>query len=183
MQPRHHRQAQPSTLSPPASHLGRPHQLDRPPPFGYDPATIYKGADHPGFGLLKLTPWRIELAILPGESESGTQKKHRKIGKKSIKISRMKRAQTTHGHPEKCVAKSERNPSKSLALTPSNQILYKPASHPAASTPTPLANRSLHALSASGCIGRRKHSGKGKPVKRLRLEFVMTPTTVLPEMT
>jgi len=130
-----------------------------------------------------LTPWRIELANLPSESESGTQKTPRKIGKKSVKISRVEILQTTHNHPEKCVAKSERNPSKSLALTPSNQILYKPASHPAASTPTPLANRSLHALSASGCIGRRKHSGKGKPVKRLRLEFVMTPTTVLPEMT
>ena len=105
----------------------------------------------------------------------------RKIGKKSTKISRTEILQITHDHPKKCVAKSERNPPKSLALTPSNQILYKPASHPAASTP--LANRSLHALSASGCVGRRKHSGKGKPVKRLRLEFVMTPTTVLPEMT
>jgi hypothetical protein len=46
-----------------------------PPPLVYDPTTIYKGADHPGFGLLKLTPWRIELANLPGEPESGTQKK------------------------------------------------------------------------------------------------------------
>ena len=35
-----------------------------------------------------LTPWRIELANLPSESESGTQKTPRKIGKKSVKISR-----------------------------------------------------------------------------------------------
>src|SRR5437870_3976969 len=62
-----------------------------------------------------LTPWRIELANLPSESESGTQKTPRKIGKKSVKISRVEILQTTHDHPEKCVAKSERNPSKSLA--------------------------------------------------------------------
>ena len=30
-----------------------------------------------------LTPWRIELANLRSESESGTQKTPRKIGKKS----------------------------------------------------------------------------------------------------
>jgi general stress protein 26 len=38
-----------------------------PPPLGFDPAPIYHGADHPDFGLLKLTPWRIELANLPDE--------------------------------------------------------------------------------------------------------------------
>jgi hypothetical protein len=32
-----------------------------PPSFVYDPITIYKGADHPGFGPLKLTPCRSEL--------------------------------------------------------------------------------------------------------------------------
>ncbi len=78
-----------------------------------------------------LTPWRIELANLPSESESGTQKTPRKIGKKSVKISRMEILQTTHDHPEKCVAKSERNPPKSLALTPSNQVLHEPASEAA----------------------------------------------------
>ncbi|MFP6806485.1 MAG: pyridoxamine 5'-phosphate oxidase family protein [Pseudomonadales bacterium] len=35
-----------------------------PPPLGYDPAMIWKGADDPEFGLLKLTPWRIELSSL-----------------------------------------------------------------------------------------------------------------------
>ncbi|HEX6555185.1 MAG TPA: pyridoxamine 5'-phosphate oxidase family protein [Ktedonobacteraceae bacterium] len=83
--------------------------------LGYDAATIYKGADYPAFGLLKLTPWRIELAKLPAESESGTQKNHHKIGKKTVKISHTKKAQITHNHPKKCVAKSERNPPDSLA--------------------------------------------------------------------
>src|SRR5437667_11014455 len=65
----------------------------------------------------------------------------RKIGKKSTKISRTEILQITHGHPEKCVANAERNPPKYLALTPTNQMLYKPATHPAPSTPTPQANR------------------------------------------
>jgi general stress protein 26 len=33
-----------------------------PPPLGYDPAPIFKAADDPNFGILKLTPWRIVLA-------------------------------------------------------------------------------------------------------------------------
>ena len=33
-----------------------------PGPLGYDPAIIWKGPDDPVFGLLKLTPWRIELS-------------------------------------------------------------------------------------------------------------------------
>ena len=33
-----------------------------PPPLGFDPATIFKTADNPEYGLLKFTPWRIELA-------------------------------------------------------------------------------------------------------------------------
>jgi general stress protein 26 len=33
-----------------------------PPPLGYDPAPIFHSVDHPDFGLLKLTPWRVELA-------------------------------------------------------------------------------------------------------------------------
>ena len=32
-----------------------------PPPLGYDPAPFFHSPDHPAFGLLKLTPWRIEL--------------------------------------------------------------------------------------------------------------------------
>ena len=33
-----------------------------PPPLGYDPQIIWRGGvDDPGYGLLKLTPWRIEL--------------------------------------------------------------------------------------------------------------------------
>jgi general stress protein 26 len=33
-----------------------------PPPLGYDPQIIWQGGvDDPGYGLLKLTPWRIEL--------------------------------------------------------------------------------------------------------------------------
>ena len=33
-----------------------------PEPYGYDPGTIWThGPDDPAFGVLKLTPWRIEL--------------------------------------------------------------------------------------------------------------------------
>jgi len=33
-----------------------------PPPLGYDPAIIWQGGpEDPTYGLLKLTPWRIEL--------------------------------------------------------------------------------------------------------------------------
>jgi len=38
---------------------------ETPPPVGFDPAPIYESSDHPNFGLLKLTPWRIELYIPP----------------------------------------------------------------------------------------------------------------------
>lgn len=34
---------------------------DTPPPLGFDPAPIYGSVDNPEFGLLKLTPWRIEV--------------------------------------------------------------------------------------------------------------------------
>lgn len=33
-----------------------------PPPLGYDPTPIFKAVDDPNFGMLKLIPWRIELA-------------------------------------------------------------------------------------------------------------------------
>jgi hypothetical protein len=31
------------------------------PPAGFDLAKIFKGVDDPEFGVLKFTPWRIEL--------------------------------------------------------------------------------------------------------------------------
>ena len=38
---------------------------DTRPPYGYDPAIIWQaGPDDPEYGLLKLTPWRIELCAL-----------------------------------------------------------------------------------------------------------------------
>lgn len=39
-----------------------------PPPMGFDPEPHYGDIDHEYFGLLKLTPWRIELYTLGGES-------------------------------------------------------------------------------------------------------------------
>jgi hypothetical protein len=40
---------------------------DTPPPLGYDLATIWKDPADPGYGLLKLIPWRIEIAgVLDG---------------------------------------------------------------------------------------------------------------------
>lgn len=36
-----------------------------PPPLGYDPGMIWQGGvDDPTYGLLKLTPWRVELFAL-----------------------------------------------------------------------------------------------------------------------
>ncbi len=40
-----------------------------PAPLGFDPAPIYKSVDDPNFGLLKLTPWRIELYNFPSASQ------------------------------------------------------------------------------------------------------------------
>lgn len=37
-----------------------------PPPLGYDPGLFFPGVDNPDTGLLKLTPWRIELFSLEG---------------------------------------------------------------------------------------------------------------------
>lgn len=39
-----------------------------PQPMGFDPEPHYGDIDHEHFGLLKLTPWRIELYTLGGES-------------------------------------------------------------------------------------------------------------------
>ena len=41
-----------------------------PPPLGFDPAPTFISADHENFGLLKLTPWRIELTHIPAESHA-----------------------------------------------------------------------------------------------------------------
>jgi regulator of ribonuclease activity A len=38
-----------------------------PPPLGFDPQPHYGTIDHPYYGLLRLTPWRIELGNLYGE--------------------------------------------------------------------------------------------------------------------
>lgn len=39
---------------------------ETPQPLGYDPGLFWKGVEDPEYGLLKLTPWRIELAHLGG---------------------------------------------------------------------------------------------------------------------
>lgn len=39
-----------------------------PPPMGFDPEPHYGSIDHPLFGLLKFTPWRIQLSALGDES-------------------------------------------------------------------------------------------------------------------
>ena len=38
-----------------------------PPPLGFDPEPHYGSIHHPYYGLLKFTPWRIELGALVGE--------------------------------------------------------------------------------------------------------------------
>ncbi|MBL8154447.1 MAG: pyridoxamine 5'-phosphate oxidase family protein [Anaerolineae bacterium] len=35
------------------------------PPMGYDPEPIFKAVDDPDFGILKLTPWRVEVTNYP----------------------------------------------------------------------------------------------------------------------
>lgn len=45
-----------------------------PPPLGYDPAHDFIRPGHENFGLLKLTPWRIDLVSFPAPSfEEGTR--------------------------------------------------------------------------------------------------------------
>ena len=39
-----------------------------PPPLGFDPQLHYDTIEHQYFGLLRFTPWRIELGDLLGES-------------------------------------------------------------------------------------------------------------------
>lgn len=42
--------------------------LAAPPPMGYNPSDIFERVDHPSLGLLRFTPWRIELFDHPGTS-------------------------------------------------------------------------------------------------------------------
>jgi hypothetical protein len=45
-----------------------------PPPLGYDPAMEFGTPEHDDFGLLKLTPWRIDLVSFPAPSfKEGTK--------------------------------------------------------------------------------------------------------------
>lgn len=45
-----------------------------PEPLGYDPAQDFISPEHEVFGLLKLTPWRIDLVTFPASSfKEGTQ--------------------------------------------------------------------------------------------------------------
>ena len=45
-----------------------------PEPLGYDPAPMFISPDHESFGLLKLTPWRIDLVTFPAPSmDEGTK--------------------------------------------------------------------------------------------------------------
>jgi hypothetical protein len=37
-----------------------------PPPLGYDPEPIFKAVDDPDYGILRLTPWRMELGSAYG---------------------------------------------------------------------------------------------------------------------
>lgn len=48
--------------------------LTTPEPLGYDPALSFGSVDHEHFGLLKLTPWRIDLVTFPSPSmDEGTK--------------------------------------------------------------------------------------------------------------
>ncbi|MBI1878229.1 MAG: pyridoxamine 5'-phosphate oxidase family protein [Chloroflexi bacterium] len=48
--------------------------LAAPPPLGYDPAQIFQNVDNPDNGLLKLTPWRIEVVDFPVQAQVWRQK-------------------------------------------------------------------------------------------------------------
>lgn len=39
-----------------------------PPPVGYDPTPFFGAVDNPRYGVLKLTPWRLELGDMMGEA-------------------------------------------------------------------------------------------------------------------
>lgn len=48
--------------------------LNAPPPLGYDPASTFGNCNHPDFGVLKLTPWRIALVSFPAPSHEEGQR-------------------------------------------------------------------------------------------------------------
>jgi general stress protein 26 len=54
--------------------------LYAPPPLGYDPADTFGSFDHPDFGVLKLTPWRIALVSFPAPSHEEGQRIWRSQG-------------------------------------------------------------------------------------------------------
>lgn len=39
-----------------------------PPPYGYDPAPFFGNVDSPNYGVLKVTPWFIDMHDLMGDS-------------------------------------------------------------------------------------------------------------------
>lgn len=43
-----------------------------PPPVGYDPALFFQTVENPEFGMLRLTPWRIELSAI-GDMMTGQE--------------------------------------------------------------------------------------------------------------
>jgi uncharacterized pyridoxamine 5'-phosphate oxidase family protein len=51
-----------------------------PEPLGFDPAHDFISPDHENFGLLKLTPWRIDLVSFPAPSfDEGTKVWRQKV--------------------------------------------------------------------------------------------------------
>lgn len=43
--------------------------LGAPPPLGFDPASMFGSVDDPGYGVLRLTPYRIALEDVSGQGE------------------------------------------------------------------------------------------------------------------
>ena len=43
--------------------------LAAPPPLGFDPASMFGSVDDPGYGVLRLTPYRIALEDVSGQGE------------------------------------------------------------------------------------------------------------------
>jgi hypothetical protein len=55
-----------------------------PPPLGFEPAETFISVEHENAGLLKLTPWRIDLVSFPAPSfEEGTKVWRRAVEKVS----------------------------------------------------------------------------------------------------
>ena len=55
--------------------------LTTPEPLGYDPALSFGSLNGGDFGLLKLTPWRIDLVTFPAPSMDEGTKVWRKAGR------------------------------------------------------------------------------------------------------